>query len=122
MNPAKAKSEKAGYETRDVAPRNVVYAGIGLLLGTALCGLLVIGLLALLPAPSRPSKPALETVSQEPPAPRLEIDGRMNRAAIEGAAASRLTGYAWVDRSAGTARIPIERAMELLARQGWGEP
>jgi hypothetical protein len=116
-----AKS-KAGYETRDVAPRAVVYAGIGLLLGTSLCGLLVIGLLALLPAPERPTKPSLETVSQEPPAPRLEIDGRINRVAVEAAAAARLTGYAWVDRTAGTARIPIERAMELLAQQGWDKP
>jgi hypothetical protein len=117
--PAKAK---AGYETRDVAPRAVVYAGIGLLLGTATCGLIVIGFLALFPTPARPAKPALETVSQEPPPPRLEIDGKMNRAAVEGVAQSELEGYAWVDRSAGTARIPIKRAMELLARQGWGKP
>jgi hypothetical protein len=46
----------------------------------------------------------------------------MYRAAVESAAAATLTGYAWVDRSAGTARIPIERAMELLAKQGWGKP
>jgi len=119
MKPAKAKAE---YEARDVAPRAVIYSGVGLLLGTALASLLVIGLLAILPAPERPTKPVLETVSQESPAPRLEVDGRMNRAAVEAAAASKLSGYAWVDRSAGTARIPIARAMELLAKQGWGKP
>jgi len=119
VKPAKAKP---GYESRDVAPRAVLYSGIGLLLGTALCSLLVIGLLAILPTPDRPVKPALETVSQEPPAPRLEIDGRVNRAAVEAAAASKLSGYAWVDRSAGTARIPIARAMKLLVQQGWGNP
>ena len=119
MKPAQAKAE---HEIRDVAPRAVLYSGIGLLLGTALCSLLVVGLLAILPAPERPTKPALETVSQEPPAPRLEIDGRRNRAAVERAAASKLSGYAWVDRSAGTARIPIARAMELLVQQGWGKP
>jgi hypothetical protein len=120
--PARTRAASAGFETCDAAPRAVVYSGLGLLLGTAFCGLLVIGLLALLPTPARPAKPALETVSEVPPSPRLEIDGRMNRAAVESAAAARLTGYAWVDRSAGTARIPIERAMELLAKQGWSKP
>jgi len=29
-----------------------------------------------------------------------------------------LTGYGWVDRDNAIARIPIERAMELVARRG----
>jgi len=111
-----------GYETRDVAPRAVVVAGIGLLLGTAFCGLLAAGVLALFSGSEQPPVQALNAVAQEPPAPRLEIDGRMNRAAVEAAAQSKLTGYDWVDRSAGTVRIPIARAMELLAAQGWGKP
>jgi hypothetical protein len=36
--------------------------------------------------------------------------GQVVRAADE-----RLNGYAWVDRNAGIARIPIDRAMELIA-------
>jgi hypothetical protein len=104
-----------------VAPRKVVYAGIGLLLGTAISVAFAAGVIAILPAPAAPPKPDLETVSQEPPAPRLEIDGRANRAVVEDAAAAKLKGYAWADRSAGTARIPIERAMELLAARGWSE-
>jgi hypothetical protein len=113
---------KAEYETRDVAPRPVILSGIGLLVGTAICSLLVIGLLTLLPASERPAKPPLETVSQEPPPPRLEIDGRVNLTAVESAATAKLTGYAWVDRSAGIARIPIARAMDIVARQGWAKP
>ncbi|WP_019143311.1 hypothetical protein [Noviherbaspirillum massiliense] len=30
----------------------------------------------------------------------------------------RLNSYAWVDRQAGIARIPIQRAMELMAQRG----
>jgi|APAra7269096979_1048534.scaffolds.fasta_scaffold06743_7 hypothetical protein len=111
-----------GYETRDVAPRAVVASGVSLLCGTVFCGLLVVGLLELLPVPARHGKPPLETALQEPPAPRLEIDGRSERAAVETAAAAKLVGYAWVDRAAGAVRIPIERAMELTAQQGWGRP
>jgi hypothetical protein len=111
----------AEYETRDVAPRKVIYTGIGLFAGTAVSIGFVMGLLALLSAPGIPTKPALEALSQEPTAPRLEVDGRANSAALETAAAEKLTGYAWIDRSSGTVRIPIERAMELLAAHGWPE-
>jgi hypothetical protein len=30
--------------------------------------------------------------------------------------AKKMTGYAWVDRNAGAVQLPIERAMELTAR------
>jgi hypothetical protein len=116
--PSKSATQ-AGYETRDVAPRKVVYAGICLFLGTAISIALVAGFLALLPMPGTPAKSATEAASPEPPAPRLEINGRADRAVIEEAAAAKLTGYAWADRSAGTVRIPIARAMALLAARGW---
>lgn len=49
-----------------------------------------------------------------PPAPRLQAhpgaDLMVERAGQE----ARLDGFAWVDREAGIARIPIERAMQLL--------
>jgi hypothetical protein len=112
-------ASRVGYETRDVDPRKVVFAGIGLFIGSAVSIALVWGILLLLPAPARPAKPAIETASEPPPSPRLERDGRADRAMIEDAAAAKLTGYAWVDRSTGTARIPIARAMELLAAGGW---
>jgi hypothetical protein len=118
--PSKSATQ-AGYETRDVTPRKVIYAGIGLFLGTAISIALVMGILALLPASERPVKLAIETGSQQAPTPRLEINGRADRALIEDAAAAKLTGYAWADRSAGTVRIPIARAMELLAARGWSD-
>ena len=30
----------------------------------------------------------------------------------------RLNSYAWIDRETGTVRIPIERAMDLVAERG----
>ena len=35
---------------------------------------------------------------------------------------SRLTSYAWVDREQGVVRIPIDRAMEVLAERGFPAP
>jgi hypothetical protein len=35
---------------------------------------------------------------------------------------SRLNGYGWVDRAAGIAHIPIERAIEIVAASGLPAP
>lgn len=55
---------------------------------------------------------------KQPPAPRLEEtpveDLRKFREAEDG----KLNSYGWVDRTNGVVRIPIARAMELLAQRG----
>jgi len=109
-----------GYEARDVAPRHIFYAAGSLFVGVAVSIGLVAGLLVVLDrARHGPPATALETTPLAPPLPRLEIDGRADRSAIEADAQRKLDGYAWVDRSAGTVRIPIARAMQLLAARGW---
>ena len=34
----------------------------------------------------------------------------------------RLSSYGWVDRKAGIARIPVDRAIEILAKKGLPTP
>lgn len=46
------------------------------------------------------------------------IDPRQDLRANRRAAEARLSGYAWIDRQHGIVRIPIERAMELVAGDG----
>jgi hypothetical protein len=55
--------------------------------------------------------------------PQLEpITGSQSRpqpsAASADDAGRRLSSYGWVDREAGIVRIPIDRAMDLLAERG----
>lgn len=50
-----------------------------------------------------------------PPQPRLQPHPTLDLAVERGRETARLDGYAWVDRSAGIARIPIARAMQILA-------
>ncbi|WP_337181018.1 hypothetical protein [Shinella sp.] len=50
---------------------------------------------------------------------RLQVDPAGERQRLQGKAAARLSGYGWVDASAGRVHIPIERAMRLLAERGW---
>lgn len=58
------------------------------------------------------------TQLQVPPAPRLEQNPRLDTDAIVEEANARLEHFGWVDEQAGTAHIPIERAMELLVERG----
>jgi hypothetical protein len=60
-----------------------------------------------------------EQVAAIPPAPRLEVDAKADRLALERRAEAHLAGYGWADRPAGLAHIPLARAMALQATLGW---
>jgi hypothetical protein len=118
MKPPRPSSP--AYEVRDVAPRHIGYSAAILFGGLAVSVGLVAGLFAALDrSMPKPVATAMETAPLAPPLPRLEIDGRTDRAAVEADAQRKLEGYAWADPVADTARIPIERAMQLLVTHGW---
>jgi hypothetical protein len=52
------------------------------------------------------------------PEPRLERFPFALRETLRREEEARLTSYGWVDRNQGVVRIPIERAMELIAERG----
>jgi len=56
--------------------------------------------------------------AQKFPEPRLETNERMEINDFRLKEEQTLHSYAWVDKDAGTVRIPIERAMELTAQRG----
>jgi hypothetical protein len=113
----------AGHEVRDVVFRPVLTASIGLLvlILVALGGMRVLFsyLAAREAASSPPANPlAAELRRSQPPGPRLQaapIEDLHRFRTLENAF---LNGYSWVDRDAGTVRIPIDRAMDLLVQKG----
>jgi hypothetical protein len=111
---------RPGHETRDLP------AGFAALAIAGLLSLIVIGALtawamtAWFGHDNPATAPnAFERAAAIPAAPRLEVDGRADRLAIDQRAEDRLAGYGWTDRQAGLAHIPIDRAMALQAEQGW---
>ena len=52
------------------------------------------------------------------PAPRLQAEPPADFAKVKADELSRLNGYGWVDRAAGIAHIPIDRAIEIVAASG----
>jgi len=70
-----------------------------------------------------PSSPELQNkmaeITQTFPTPRVQTDdGNQDVADLHAREDLLLSNYTWVDESKGTIRIPIERAMELIAQRG----
>jgi hypothetical protein len=57
-------------------------------------------------------------LKQNFPSPQLEIDERTQLDQIRLNEEETLATYGWVDQKAGVVRIPIERAMDLIAQRG----
>ena len=70
------------------------------------------------------SNPALQQeqlakLTQQFPTPRLELDdGNQDLAVLHEREDLLLNYYSWIDRGKGTVRIPIQRAMEVIAQKG----
>jgi hypothetical protein len=126
-----------GYERRDVGVAPVVYFLLALLVAGGLVHFIVSGLYSYLEKTSKaqqtPISPLVtnapadtrhlsadyrDYLKQNFPAPQLEIDERNQLDRIRIDEAQTLSTYDWVDQKAGTVRIPIDRAMDLLAQRG----
>jgi hypothetical protein len=53
-----------------------------------------------------------------PPAPRLQLDPAADYQTYKREQDHILNSYGWISREGGTVRIPIQRAMDLLAQRG----
>jgi hypothetical protein len=58
------------------------------------------------------------TVRISPPAPILQTNPRSQLEAVRAAEEKRLNTYYWIDRASGVVHIPIEQAMQNVARAG----
>jgi len=70
-----------------------------------------------------PNNPELQdkiaAMMQNFPTPRVQIDdGNQDVADLHAREDLLLDNYTWIDQSKGTVRIPIERAMEIIAQKG----
>lgn len=97
------------YEQRDVNARFIAIMGIGLLILISVVLVLVSGIFTVF-SERQPVIPATAT-------PQAQFqDSLANQwQTLRATQEAQLNSYDWVDREQGIARIPIERAMDLLA-------
>jgi hypothetical protein len=109
-----------GHETRDVNIRAILLFGGGLLAAAVVIHLALAGLLAVFAR--RPEAPAAARVPDappfRPPEPRLQTAPAEEMAELRRRQEALLGSYGWIDRRAGTVRMPVERAMDLVLERG----
>jgi hypothetical protein len=130
----KGGNTNGGFEHEDVQASSIIYFLLALGVMTVLCLAAVKGFYAILELREKPAaadvNPLVKNVPWDTrhitpgypqtafPNPRLEEDERNQLNGILTNENNILYSYGWVDEKAGTVRIPIERAMDLLVQHG----
>jgi len=115
--------ESAGHETQDANIRPIVITLACLAAGAGLVFVLVFGIFRFLadhPLNTAPSNPMAETNPQQiPPGPRVEEHPAIELKELHSQEDKILTTYGWTDKTSGTVRIPLDRAMDLQLQRGF---
>lgn len=106
------RNPEVDYERTDLSLRAIAIIALGILLLLGVTPLVMIG------AFPRVRGDVDRHLAITPPAPRLQTDPEADLAAYLGKEQHLLDSYGWVDRAHGIAHIPIEVAMQRLARTG----
>jgi hypothetical protein len=141
----KSSSVREGYELTDVSVQGIMVFLLGLILSLGVFFVICFGMgrvinnaLAKRDGPLNKwnqanavgktfrmeSNPAmqqrqLKQLTQTFPTPRLQgDDGNQDTADLHAREDLLLENFSWIDRSKGTVRIPVARAMELIAQRG----
>src|SRR5713101_6222968 len=118
-----SSTDPAAARSRDVDIRGVVLFGFGLAVGLIASLVAMWGLFRLLEKrQERVDKPlppqVVVNLKRIPPEPRLEPDPLALRRELRAQEDALLNSYGWVDRTAGSVHIPIDRAMEIVLERG----
>ena len=127
-DPAFTEAVDSGHETSDVNIKGLFIFGIALLVSVAT---IFLGLVAVFwgfgflngkldaRRPARePGAASLVRVAPDYQGPLLQIKPEEDLNGMHIGNATHLSTYAWIDRQAGVVRLPVDRAMDLLAERG----
>lgn len=115
------------HETTDTPTRPVWITGFLLVIS---CILIALAVSAMFHSMQRGAKtadlattnngvaPSVAASKEQFPAPRLQVAPEVDLAALRARENEELDHYGWIDKNAGVVRIPIDRAMDLIASRG----
>jgi hypothetical protein len=122
-----------GFERQDLTAQSIFAFLISLVVGGVLVYLVVLGLYKFMDARQRARHPQQSPLVQRVdtntrivspdeikkfPEPRLERNERIEINDFRLKEEQTLNSYGWVDEKSGVARIPIDRAMQLVVQRG----
>jgi len=109
------------HETRDLSIRAIVIFAVGLVIFGAVSDLALTRLFGrFAKREDRRDSPAppLRDARIPPPEPRLEQNPGLLLGELRRREEEQLASYDWIDREHGVVRIPVERALKLVAERG----
>ena len=110
------------HEETDINIRAVFGSGAALLVVALAVFLAVWGLFTYFDSRAArdygPASPLATGEARLPPEPRLQVNPREDAAEFHAQEDAILDGYTWVNREAGTVRIPIAEAMKATVQKG----
>lgn len=115
---AESTDANPGHETTDASAGPVAGVGIALavLVGTSIIAMIVLFKILDYYQPFFDGTPhPLSSTRHENTEPRVQIDPPVQKLELREAEENLLNGYAWIDQGQGIARIPVQRAMEIVA-------
>jgi hypothetical protein len=117
----KKDSLASGHETTDINARGVAWSAVVLVMIMVVIFFALRGLYSICTKhqPSSVMTTRINTPSLEP---RLQVDEVRDLGRLHEHEDSILNSYGWVDQRAGIMRIPIERAMDIVAQRGLPAP
>jgi len=122
-DPSHSQPSHGGHEKTDIIFAPIVRASLILLVViVAVFGLVRVTLqqMGRYEAENSPrANPLAEARGRRlPPEPRLQTDPVQDLQDLQASQAAQLSTYGWVDSTRGVVRLPIDRAMDLIAQRG----
>jgi hypothetical protein len=127
-DPAMQKAVERGHELTDVSVKGLfIFAGSLLIfLAAVILAMILVfkGFRSVdrgLDARQTRTEPGARTLVQESPdyqGPLLQVTPKEDLAWMKAHQAMNLSSYGWVNRQAGVVRLPIDRAIDLIAERG----
>jgi hypothetical protein len=118
---ADLQSQQLGHERRAVNVRVVLWFAAGLVVAAVIMHAGLAWLYVIFknhhPSPEAPSRVVLEP-RVIAPEPRLQTNPTTDLEKFRIEEEAKLNSYGWIDRQHAVARIPIERAIDLIAQRG----
>ncbi len=122
-NEPTADNPEVAHEESDVNTRAILGFGLALAVIALVAQVFLWWLQGFLTARSNRAQTAIYPMAagqqdQRPPEPRLQDDPQQELRDLYTRQRSQLTGYSWINKEGGIARIPIEDAMRIVVQRG----